>query len=48
MDRAEQFIGLFVPHDPHTYRFYQIVKYLRDAVIEYILRWGLSVDGAPQ
>lgn len=38
MNKAERFLGLFVPHDPHACRFYQIVKYLRVAVGEYIQR----------
>lgn len=38
MNKAEQFLGLFVPHDPHACRFSQIVKYLRGAVAEYVQR----------
>lgn len=38
MNKAERFLGLFVPHDPHACRFYQIIKYLRAAVGEYIQR----------
>lgn len=38
MGKAERFLGVFVPHDPHACRFYQIVKYLRSAVAEYIQR----------
>lgn len=38
MNKAERFLGLFVPHDPHACRFFQIVKYLRGAVVEYIQR----------
>lgn len=38
MNKAERFLGLFVPHDPHACRFYHIVKYLRAAVGEYIQR----------
>jgi len=38
MNKAERFLGLFVPHDPHACRFFQIVKYLRGAVSEYIQR----------
>ncbi|KAH2971892.1 hypothetical protein KXW43_007501 [Aspergillus fumigatus] len=38
MDKSEKFLGLFVPHDPHACRFYQIIKYLRDAVAEYVRR----------
>ncbi|PWY89344.1 hypothetical protein BO70DRAFT_369072 [Aspergillus heteromorphus CBS 117.55] len=38
MDKAEKFLGLFVPHDPHACRFFQIIKYLRAAVAEYVRR----------
>ncbi|THC89393.1 hypothetical protein EYZ11_011163 [Aspergillus tanneri] len=38
MGKAEQFLGLFVPHDPHACRFFQIIKYLRNAVAEYVRR----------
>ncbi|KAF7589896.1 hypothetical protein BBP40_003557 [Aspergillus hancockii] len=38
MDKAERFLGLFIPHDPHACRFYQIIKYLRGAVTEYVRR----------
>jgi hypothetical protein len=38
MDKSEKFLALFVPHDPHACRFYQIVKYLRGAVAEYVRR----------
>lgn len=38
MNKAERFLGLFVPHDPHACRFFQIVKYLRGAVAEYVQR----------
>ncbi|KAJ5218266.1 uncharacterized protein N7498_000365 [Penicillium cinerascens] len=38
MNKAERFLGLFVPHDPHACRFFQIIKYLRGAVVEYIQR----------
>jgi hypothetical protein len=38
MDKAENFLGLFVPHDPHACRFFQIIKYLRGAVTEYVRR----------
>ncbi|KAL4913804.1 fungal-specific transcription factor domain-containing protein [Aspergillus aurantiobrunneus] len=38
MNKAENFLNLFVPHDPHSCRFLQIVKYLRAAVAEYIGR----------
>ncbi|CAL5867781.1 uncharacterized protein PFLUO_LOCUS2001 [Penicillium psychrofluorescens] len=38
MNKAEQFLGHFVPHDPHACRFYQIIKYLRGAVMEYVQR----------
>lgn len=40
--KAERFLGLFIPHDPHACRFYQIVKYLRAAVAEYIQRRNRS------
>lgn len=36
MNKAERFLGLFVPNDPHACRFSQIVKYLRSAVEEYV------------
>lgn len=38
IDKAERFLGLFVPHDPHACRFFQIIKYLRAAVTEYVSR----------
>ncbi|RAL01574.1 coma-domain-containing protein [Aspergillus ibericus CBS 121593] len=38
MDKAEKFLGLFVPHDPHACRFFQIIKFLRGAVAEYVRR----------
>ncbi|BCS21328.1 putative C6 transcription factor [Aspergillus puulaauensis] len=38
MNKAEKFLGLFVPYDPHACRFLQIVKYLRAAVAEYVSR----------
>ncbi|CAG7981568.1 unnamed protein product [Penicillium nalgiovense] len=38
MNKAERFLGLFVPHDPHACRFLQIIKYLRAAVAEYVFR----------
>ncbi|KXG51359.1 Copper fist DNA-binding [Penicillium griseofulvum] len=38
MNKAERFLGLFVPHDPHACRFFQIIKYLRAAVTEYVSR----------
>lgn len=38
LNKAERFLELFVPHDPHACRFYQIIKYLRGAVGEYIAR----------
>ncbi|KAJ5157593.1 uncharacterized protein N7482_008693 [Penicillium canariense] len=38
LTKAENFLGLFVPHDPHACRFLQIVKYLRGAVAEYVQR----------
>ncbi|KAI9373177.1 hypothetical protein BJX61DRAFT_533354 [Aspergillus egyptiacus] len=38
ISKAEKFLELFVPHDPHSCRFSQIVKYLRGAVAEYVRR----------
>ncbi|KAJ6178319.1 hypothetical protein N7519_008780 [Penicillium mononematosum] len=38
MNKAERFLRLFVPHDPHACRFFQITKYLRAAVAEYVSR----------
>ncbi|KAL3494111.1 hypothetical protein BJX62DRAFT_223505 [Aspergillus germanicus] len=38
LNKAEKFLSLFVPHDPHSCRFLQIVKYLRGAVAEYVRR----------
>ncbi|KAJ5967236.1 hypothetical protein N7501_003484 [Penicillium viridicatum] len=38
MNKAERFLKLFVPHDPHACRFFQIIKYLRAAVTEYVSR----------
>lgn len=38
MDKAERFLELFIPHDPHACRFFQIIKYLRGAVVEYVKR----------
>ncbi|RDW81743.1 putative C6 transcription factor [Aspergillus mulundensis] len=38
MNKAEKFLELFVPHDPHSCRFLQIIKYLRAAVTEYVGR----------
>ncbi|KAE8333769.1 hypothetical protein BDV39DRAFT_188148 [Aspergillus sergii] len=38
LNKAEKFLGLFVPHDPHACRFFQIIKYLRGAVGEYVRR----------
>ncbi|KKK16237.1 fungal specific transcription factor domain protein [Aspergillus rambellii] len=38
LNKAEKFLGLFVPHDPHACRFFQIIKYLRNAVTEYVRR----------
>lgn len=37
LSKAEKFLGLFI-HDPHSCRFYQIIKYLRAAVAEYVRR----------
>ena len=38
LNKAEKFLNLFLPHDPHACRFFQIIKYLRGAVTEYIRR----------
>ncbi|KAL5337833.1 fungal-specific transcription factor domain-containing protein [Aspergillus crustosus] len=38
LNKAENFLELFVPHDPHSCRYIQIIKYLRGAVAEYITR----------
>ncbi|CBF84912.1 putative C6 transcription factor [Aspergillus nidulans FGSC A4] len=38
MNKAERFLELFVPHDPHSCRFLQIIRYLRAAVSEYVGR----------
>lgn len=38
MNKAEKFLDLFIPHDPHACRFYQIIRYLRGAVAEYVRR----------
>ncbi|KAL4774054.1 hypothetical protein BDW60DRAFT_215479 [Aspergillus nidulans var. acristatus] len=38
MNKAERFLELFVPHDPHSCRFLQIIRYLRAAVSEYVSR----------
>ncbi|KAE8136040.1 hypothetical protein BDV38DRAFT_272320 [Aspergillus pseudotamarii] len=38
LNKAEKFLELFVPHDPHACRFFQIIKYLRGAVGEYVRR----------
>lgn len=38
LNKAERFLELFVPHDPHACRFFQIVTYLRTAVTEYTRR----------
>ncbi|CAG7954065.1 unnamed protein product [Penicillium salamii] len=38
INKAERFLALFVPHDPHACRFAQIIKYLRAAVAEYVSR----------
>jgi hypothetical protein len=38
LEKSEKFLGRFVPHDPHACRFYQIIKYLRGAVAEYVRR----------
>lgn len=36
MNKAERFLRLYVPNDPHACRFSQIIKYLRAAVGEYV------------
>ncbi|KAL4883676.1 hypothetical protein BJY04DRAFT_226387 [Aspergillus karnatakaensis] len=38
LNKAEKFLELFVPHDPHSCRYIQIIKYLRAAVEEYVTR----------
>lgn len=38
MNKAERFLELFIPHDPHACRFFQIIRYLRGAVGEYVRR----------
>ncbi|KAL1952882.1 hypothetical protein VTO42DRAFT_4069 [Malbranchea cinnamomea] len=38
MDKAEEFLAIFLPHDPHACRYAQILKYLRSAVAEYVSR----------
>ncbi|KAJ5752645.1 Copper fist DNA-binding [Penicillium odoratum] len=38
MNKAEVFLDLFVPHDPHACRLLQIIKYLRAAVLKYVKR----------
>ncbi|KAL4902549.1 hypothetical protein BDW74DRAFT_169452 [Aspergillus multicolor] len=38
LNKAEKFLELFVPHDPHSCRFLQIIKYLRAAVTEHVAR----------
>lgn len=38
MEKAEKFLELFIPHDPHSCRFFQIIKYLRSSVSEYVRR----------
>ncbi|KAI9934463.1 hypothetical protein AWENTII_006044 [Aspergillus wentii] len=38
MMKAEKFLEIFVPHDPHACRFFQIIKYLRTAVAEFVRR----------
>lgn len=38
MNKAEKFLELFIPYDPHACRFFQIIKYLRSSVAEYITR----------
>ncbi|OJJ46256.1 hypothetical protein ASPZODRAFT_159794 [Penicilliopsis zonata CBS 506.65] len=36
LTKAERFLAIFAPHDPHARRFIQIVEYLRGAVTEYV------------
>ncbi|KAL4872214.1 hypothetical protein BDV12DRAFT_183183 [Aspergillus spectabilis] len=36
LNKAEKFLELFVPHDPHSCRYIQIIKYLNAAVAEYV------------
>ncbi|KAJ6172263.1 hypothetical protein N7470_001330 [Penicillium chermesinum] len=38
LNKAERFLELFVPNDPHACRFSQIIKYLRASVTEYVQR----------
>ena len=38
MNKAEKFLELFIPHDPHACRFFQIIRYLHGAVVEYVQR----------
>ena len=38
MNKAEKFLELFIPHDPHACRFFQIIRYLHGAVAEYVQR----------
>lgn len=38
MTKADRFLELFVPHDPHACRFLQIIKYLRASVAEHVRR----------
>lgn len=38
MNKAEKFLELFATHDPHACRYFQIIKYLRGAVAEYVRR----------
>ncbi|KAL2869986.1 putative C6 transcription factor [Aspergillus lucknowensis] len=38
LNKAENFLGLFIPHDPHSCRFSQIIKYLHAAGAEYVRR----------
>lgn len=35
MTKAEKFLSLFLPHDPHACRYFQIITYLRSAVTEH-------------
>ncbi|PGH20105.1 hypothetical protein AJ80_03673 [Polytolypa hystricis UAMH7299] len=38
LNKAEEFLGTFLPHDMHASRYAQILKYLRIAVTEYANR----------
>lgn len=38
LTKAEAFLEIFLPHDPHACRYAQIMKYLHSAVTEYVNR----------